>query len=109
MCTTLSIGREGSQQRCLEREEKKGKWGENEWVQTEKVSARPSQPVLLSGGSILSQQLNWYGFVVNVLLGLTNLIQQSCEMGTLIHLPHFLDGETEAQRAKQILPRIYDH
>ena len=67
-------------------------------VQTEKVSARPSQPVLLSGGSIFSQQLNQYGFVVNVLLGLTNLIQQSCEMGTLIHFPHFLDGETEAQR-----------
>lgn len=30
MCTTLSIGREGSQQRCLEREEKKGRKGENE-------------------------------------------------------------------------------
>lgn len=30
MCTTLSIVREGSQQRCLEREEKKGRKGENE-------------------------------------------------------------------------------
>ena len=58
-------------------------------VRTEKVSARPSLPVLLSGGSILSQQLNWYGFVVNVLLGLINLTQQSCETGTLIHLPIF--------------------
>lgn len=89
MCTTLSIGREGSQQRRLEREENKGKRGENEWVQTEKVSAHPSLPVLLSGGSILSQQLNWYGFVINVILELTNLIQQSYEVGTLIHLPHF--------------------
>lgn len=54
MCTTLSIGREGSQQRLLEREENKGKRGENEWVQTEKVSAHPSLPVLLSGGSIIT-------------------------------------------------------
>lgn len=64
----------------------------------QKVSTHPSLPVLLSGGSILSQQLNWYRFVVNVLLELTNLIQQFYEVGTLIHLPHFLDSETEAQR-----------
>ena len=54
-------------------------------AQAEKVSTCPAPLVLLSSGSILPQQLNWYGFPVNALHELTDLIQQSCEASTLIH------------------------
>lgn len=52
-------------------------------VQAEKVSTCPAPLVLLSSGSILSQQLNWYGFPVNALRELTNSIQRSCEASIL--------------------------